>query len=49
MRAALGRHRPADYAADVAEDLADVEAARASLAEAGDNIPWEQVRSEAGL
>jgi antitoxin Phd len=40
---------PADYAADLAEDLADAEAARASLAEAGDNIPWEQIRAEAGL
>jgi hypothetical protein len=40
---------PADYAADLAEDLADAEAARASLAEAGDNIPWAQVRAEAEL
>ena len=40
---------PASYAADLAEDLADAEAAHSSLAEAGDNIPWEQVRSEAGL
>lgn len=40
---------PADYAADLAEDLADAQAARESLAEAGDNVSWEQVKGEAGL
>lgn len=40
---------PADYADDLAEDLADAQAARESLDEAGDNVPWEQVKAEAGL
>ena len=40
---------PADYAADLAEDLADAQAAQESLAEAGDNVSWEQVKGEAGL
>jgi hypothetical protein len=40
---------PADYAADLAEDLADAQAAQESLAEPGDNVSWEQVRGEAGL
>lgn len=31
------------------EDAADVEAARAALAEPGENIPYEQVRRELGL
>jgi antitoxin Phd len=40
---------PAEYAAELAEDLADAQAARESLAEPGENIPWEQVKAEAGL
>jgi antitoxin (DNA-binding transcriptional repressor) of toxin-antitoxin stability system len=40
---------PADYATDVDEDLADARAARESLADPGENIPWEQVKAEAGL
>lgn len=40
---------PAEYAAELAEDLADAQAARESLADPGDNIPWEQVKAEAGL
>jgi hypothetical protein len=33
----------------VDEDLADARAARESLADPGENIPWEQVKAEAGL
>ena len=33
---------------ELLEDLADA-AARASLAEPGESVPWEQVRAEAGL
>jgi hypothetical protein len=40
---------PADYAADLAEDLADAQAAQESLAEPGDNVSREQVKGEAGL
>jgi hypothetical protein len=31
------------------EDLADTIAARESLEEPGENIPWEQIKAEAGL
>lgn len=31
------------------EDLQDIEEARASLAEAGPDIPWEQVKAELNL
>jgi hypothetical protein len=34
---------------ELLEDLADAAAARASLAEPGESVPWEQVRAEAGL
>jgi hypothetical protein len=34
---------------ELLEDLADAAAARESLAEPGESVPWEQVRAEAGL
>jgi antitoxin Phd len=34
---------------ELLEDLADAAAARASLADPGESVPWEQVRAEAGL
>ena len=34
---------------DLLEDLADAAAARASLADPGESVPWEQVRAEVGL
>jgi antitoxin (DNA-binding transcriptional repressor) of toxin-antitoxin stability system len=34
---------------ELLEDLADAAAARASLAEPRESVPWEQVRAEAGL
>ena len=39
---------PAAMAAEIEEDLADAADAREALAEPGE-IPWEQVRAEAGL
>jgi antitoxin (DNA-binding transcriptional repressor) of toxin-antitoxin stability system len=39
---------PVDYASELDEDLADAQAARESLADPGENIPWEQVKTEAG-
>ncbi|MGH3276054.1 MAG: hypothetical protein ACRDNZ_17230 [Streptosporangiaceae bacterium] len=38
-----------DEARDLLEDLADAAAARESLAEPGESVPWEQVKAEAGL
>ncbi len=34
---------------EAAEDEADVDAARAALAEGGEPVPWEQVKAELGL
>ena len=39
---------PAAMAAEIEEDLADAASAREALAEPGE-IPWEQVKAEAGL
>jgi hypothetical protein len=39
---------PAAMAAEIEEDLADAADAREALAEPGE-IPWEQVKAEAGL
>jgi antitoxin (DNA-binding transcriptional repressor) of toxin-antitoxin stability system len=39
---------PAELAAEIEEDLADAADARDALAEPGE-IPWEQVKAEAGL
>jgi antitoxin (DNA-binding transcriptional repressor) of toxin-antitoxin stability system len=38
-----------DEAAELLEDLADRAAVRASRAEPGPGIPWEQIKAEAGL
>jgi antitoxin (DNA-binding transcriptional repressor) of toxin-antitoxin stability system len=38
-----------EQAAELLEDLADAAEAREALAEPGESIPWEQVKSEAGL
>jgi hypothetical protein len=38
-----------DDIAELLEDLADRAAAIESLAEPGEDIPWEQVKAEAGL
>jgi antitoxin (DNA-binding transcriptional repressor) of toxin-antitoxin stability system len=47
VRRGTGGHE-AD-ARELLEDLADAAAARASLAQPGESVPWEQVRAEAGL
>ena len=39
---------PAGMAAEIEEDLADAADAREALAEPGE-IPWEQIKAEAGL
>jgi hypothetical protein len=39
---------PAELAAEIEEDLADAADARDALAEPGE-IPWEQIKAEAGL
>ncbi len=39
---------PAELAAEIEEDLADAADAREALAEPGE-IPWEQIKAEAGL
>jgi len=39
---------PAELAAEIEEDLADAAGARDALAEPGE-IPWEQIKAEAGL
>ena len=41
--------RLAEETREAEEDREDIEAARASRAEPGENIPWEQIKAEAGL
>lgn len=41
--------RLAEEAREAEEDCEDIEAARVSRAEPGENIPWEQVKADAGL
>jgi antitoxin (DNA-binding transcriptional repressor) of toxin-antitoxin stability system len=48
IAAELERMSP-DELAELLEDFADAAAARRALAEPGENIPWEQVKAEAGL
>jgi hypothetical protein len=38
-----------DQLSELEEDLADTIAAMESLEEPGENIPWEQIKAEAGL
>jgi hypothetical protein len=48
LSAAVARQGRADLAA-LLEDLADRAAALESLAEPGEDVPWEQVKAENGL
>lgn len=43
------KERLAAWMVEELEDEADLKAALASLAEPGQNVPWEQVKKENGL
>ncbi len=48
VAAELENLSPEDFR-ELLEDFADATAARRALAEDGEPVPWEQVKSEAGL